>query len=242
MQISVIIPVLNEASRLRAFLPELAIRSETGKVVEFLVVDGGSRDGSAEMARENGARVIEAARGRALQMNAGARQASGDILYFLHADTLPPAGYDRMILRAMQGGAVAGCFRLRFRPSYRFLDFFAWFSRINLPLCRGGDQSLFVPRSWFEALGGFDERFLIYEDNEFIGRLYRNYRFTVLPGEVLTSSRRYEHHGLLRLQYHYSVIHLKRFLGQGPEELHAYYLKHISGREAGISDAGNSPE
>jgi hypothetical protein len=163
-------------------------------------------------------------------MNHGAKAATGEVLYFLHADSIPPVGYDQLILRANAEKGQAGCFRLRFDPPHWFLSIFAWCTRINHPLCRGGDQSLFIPRHWFEALGGFDEAFRVYEDNEFIGRIYRTYGFRVLPAYVTTSSRRYAKNGALRLQYHYTVIHLKRLMGTGPAELHRYYLKYVRGR------------
>lgn len=230
MKISIIIPVLNEADRLTTLLPELRRRSETDTVLETIVVDGGSGDGSPGVAGSLGARVLHAPMGRARQMNAGARAARGEILYFLHADTLPPIGYDQWILVAMKEGLRAGCFRLRFDTPHWLLNAFAWCTRINHPLCRGGDQSLFVPRSWFKETGGFDEAFQIYEDNEFIGRLYRDYTFQVLPARVTTSSRRYEQAGVFRLQYHYSVIHLKRLLGTPPEGLYGYYRKYIGKR------------
>lgn len=229
MQISIIIPILNEGPRLEVLLPWLMDGSDSGQVGEILVVDGGSTDHSREVALRHGARYMRSGKGRAIQMNAGAQQALGDILYFLHADSLPPPGYDSMILQAMSGEGRSGCFRVRFEPSHWMLDFFSWFSRINLPLCRGGDQSLFIPRSWFESLNGFDERYRIYEDNEFIGRIYRHYPFSVLPKEITTSSRRYQQQGFIRLQYHYAAIHLRRFLGHGPETLYAYYEKHING-------------
>ena len=227
MEISIVIPVLNEAERLGTLLPELNKRTDTDAVREIIVVDGGSEDKSTEVAGNNGARVLNAPKGRARQMNAGARSARGDLLYFLHADSLPPAGFDRFILQAMEGGLQAGCFRLRFDPPHWFLNAFAWCTRINHPLCRGGDQSLFVPRLWFEQSGGFDEAFRIYEDNQFIGRLYREFSFRVLPAYVTTSTRRYENVGVFRLQYHYSIIHLKRILGAPPEALLNYYQKYI---------------
>ena len=230
MEISVIIPVLDEGERLDSLLPDLLKRAETTSLLEIIVVDGGSRDGSPEVARRHNARVLEAPKGRARQMNAGARVANGELLYFLHADSLPPQGYDRLILQAMEAGPQAGCFRLRFNPPHWFLNAFAWCTRINHPLCRGGDQSLFVPRSWFRASGGFNERFRVYEDNEFIGRLYSGFSFKVLPAYVTTSSRRYNQLGIFRLQYHYTIIHLKRMLGASPEALYAYYQKRVTGK------------
>lgn len=230
--ISIIIPVLNEAPQLEVLLPSLKARAETDKICEVIVADGGSRDSSVETAHRHGARVCISPIGRAKQMNTGALEARGEILYFLHADSFPPYGFDQQILRRMAEKPCAGCFRLRFEPAHWFLNFFAWWTRVNHPICRGGDQSLFIPMTWFEDLGGFDERFRIYEDNEFIGRIYRNYSFTIIPEEITTSSRRYRKVGIYLLQYRFSVIHMKRLLGAEPEELYAYYEKYIRGRSA----------
>lgn len=228
--LSIIIPVLNEAPRLESLLPELRRRAVSGQVLEILVVDGGSSDLSREVGERLGARVLQSARGRAVQLNAGARAARGELLYFLHADSLPPDRFDQHILQAGNPRPVAGCFRLAFEPAHWFLDFFAWWTRFNHPFCRGGDQSLFIPKAWFEALGGFNEAFRIYEDNEFTGRVYRQYPFAVLPEKITTSARRYHEAGIYRLQYHYTVVHLKRRLGSTPEALYAYYEKKILGK------------
>ena len=164
---------------------------------EIIVADGGSSDGTPDIARNLGAVVLNTPKGRAVQMNEGAKNARGRILYFLHADSVPPASFYSDILNALKKRQTAGCFRLRFEPSNPTLNAFGWCTRLNIPLCRGGDQSLFLPRNWFEALGGFDERYRIYEDNEFIGRLYRQYTFTVLTPEIVTSSRRYQETGYI---------------------------------------------
>ncbi len=227
-RISIIIPVLNEAEGLRQLLPYLREQAQTGALCEIVVVDGGSRDGSAEIAASLGARVIASPPGRAVQLNAGARSARGDLLYFLHADTYPPPGYDAMITTAQAQGPAAGCFRLRFDQPGGVLQFFAWFTRLNWPICRGGDQSLFLPAQWFGELGGYNEGYRIYEDNELTNRIYRRYGFVVLPEAVTTSARRHRQVGALRLQYHFAVIHLKKWLGSCPESLYRYYLKNIS--------------
>jgi rSAM/selenodomain-associated transferase 2 len=240
--ISIIIPVLNEAPRLEVLLPALFERTESTHVCEVVVADGGSSDGSREVAHRHGARICRSQKGRAVQMNAGALEAQGEILYFLHADSFPPHGFDRHIIQAMEQRQRAGCFRLRFEPSHWFLNFFAWWTRVNIPICRGGDQSLFIPRKWFEELGGFDEQFRIYEDNEFIGRIYQKYPFYILPEEIITSSRRYKDVGMYSLQYHFTVIHLKRWLGAGPDSLYRYYKEHIqNGKTPGTNTAGNNP-
>ena len=226
-RISVIIPVLNEAEALGALLPYLREQARADAVCEILVVDGGSTDASAEVAEAQGVRVISSKRGRARQMNAGARHALGDILYFLHADSFPPPGYDGLIVQAVACRPVAGCFRLAFDQPGNFLGFFAWFTRLNWPICRGGDQSLFVPARLFAEVGGFNEAYRVYEDNELTGRLYRHFPFVVLPQTITTSARRYREVGALRLQYYFAVIHLKKWLGSSPEALYSYYRKKI---------------
>lgn len=227
-RISIIIPVLNEAERLELLLPYLGQNQRSGAVCEIIVVDGGSTDGSPEAARRLGATVLPSPCGRARQMNAGARVAQGGILYFLHADSFPPPGYDTLILQAAERGQAAGCFRLRFDEPNRILAFFAWFTRFNWLLCRGGDQSLFVPGRLFRQLGGFDEAYAVYEDNEFIRRLSRSATFTVLPQRIMTSARKYRRIGVLRLQYYFGVIHLKNYLGAKPDSLYRYYRRKIA--------------
>ena len=226
-ELSIIIPTLNETACLKFLLPYLQRNLGATANAEIIIADGGSSDGTQGIGRKLGAVVLNTPRGRAVQMNAGAQKARGRILYFLHADSIPPVNFYSEILKALNKRDTAGCFRLRFEPSNPTLDAFAWCTRLNLPLCRGGDQSLFLPRIWFEALGGFDERYRIYEDNELIGRLYRQYTFTVLAPEIVTSSRRYQEQGTYRLQFHYAMVHLKKFFGASPETLYRYYKNHI---------------
>ncbi|MCM4166917.1 Undecaprenyl-phosphate 4-deoxy-4-formamido-L-arabinose transferase [Arenibacter antarcticus] len=226
--ISIIIPVFNEATTIKMLLEYLRENSVTNAIKEIIVVDGGSTDQSFAIAKDFGATMLRAKKGRAKQMNIGAKHASGEILYFLHADTFPPKQFDQYILSAIETGFKAGCFRMRFNTSKKFLQFFAWFSRINHKLCRGGDQSLFVQKELFHKSKGYNEAYIIYEDTEFIGRLYRSAKFTVLPQHVITSARKYEQLGTVRLQYHFGVIHLKNILGFGPDQLYDYYKKNIA--------------
>ncbi|NAY92101.1 glycosyltransferase [Muricauda sp. JGD-17] len=226
-KISIIIPVLNEEHYIGTLLSHLNQNATASNIVEILCVDGGSRDHTQGIAKYHGAKVIKTRKGRAKQMNHGAKYAQGDILYFLHADTFPPEHFDKMILNAVENGFETGCFRMQFDTKNLFLRFFAWFSRINHSLCRGGDQSLFVTQDIFKQTTGFNEAYLIYEDTEFIRRLYKHARFKVLPNYVVTSARKYRELGLLRLQFHFAMIHLKNYLGAGPDELYRYYRKNI---------------
>ncbi|WP_289037123.1 TIGR04283 family arsenosugar biosynthesis glycosyltransferase [Zobellia russellii] len=228
LQISIIIPVLNEANGIVQMLNHLTENSSPNNIKEILIVDGGSTDPTVTLAERNGARVITSAKGRAKQLNYGAKHAYGDILYFLHADTFPPKDFDVSILNAIADGYKTGCFQMKFDSDSKFLNFFAWFTRVNHKLCRGGDQSLFITKSLFTNSGGFNEAYVVYEDNEFIGRLYKSAFFKVLPRHVKTSARRYEERGMLRLQYHFGMMHLKNYLGAGPEQLYDYYKRKIS--------------
>lgn len=226
-KISIIIPVLNEENYIKKVLERISKNASSCQIVEILVVDGGSTDNTKWVASTLGARVISSKKGRAAQMNLGANISTGDILYFLHVDTLPPKHFDSDIIKSYTEGFEVGCFRMQFDSRHPFLRFFSWCTRINMQICRGGDQSLFISRALFKKSNGFDESYKIYEDNEFVRRIYKLARFKVLPNAVKTSARRYHNRGMIALQCHFGIIHLKHYLGARPEELHKYYLKYI---------------
>jgi len=226
--ISIIIPVLNEEDHLGDLISNIHKNSTSENISEILVIDGGSDDNTISVAKNTGANVLHSEKGRAKQMNLGAKKAKGDILYFLHADTIPPKNFDQHIIYAITNKHEAGCFQMRFDSDNLILRFFAGFTKYKHKICRGGDQSLFISTALFKKTKGFNEDYIVFEDNEFIGRLYKRTRFMILPFHVKTSARKYRKHGVVKLQYHFGVIHLKNFLGAGPDKLYDYYKRKIA--------------
>lgn len=227
-QISIIIPVLNEAAYIKKVLWTIKSNSSSDRIKEILVIDGGSTDNTPTIALQFGATVIPSKRGRAVQMNLGAEKANGKFLYFLHVDSLPPINFDQDILQAFEAGHEVGCFQMQFDSESRFLKFFGWCTKINHELCRGGDQSLFITKELFKQTKGFNEKYIIYEDNEFFQRIYKLKPFKIIPAKVTTSARRYRERGMIKLQWHFAMIHAKHYLGAEPEDLYQYYKKHIA--------------
>lgn len=228
-KISIIVPILNEVAAIRRLFSHIENNVSKSIPYEIIVVDGGSDDGSQkEVLKHSKTFLISSEKGRAKQMNAGAKIASGNILYFLHCDSFPPENFDQCIVEQVQNGNNSGCFRMKFDYSHPVLWVSQWFSRVNHISCRGGDQSLFVYKDLFNEICGYDENYIIYEDNEIIKRLYQKGSFVVIPKYLITSARRYRKNGVWRLQYHFTVIHLKRKLGHSVESMLYYYRKNVT--------------
>ncbi|WP_100610091.1 TIGR04283 family arsenosugar biosynthesis glycosyltransferase [Confluentibacter lentus] len=171
--------------------------------------------------------LLNSEKGRAKQMNLGAKNASGNILYFLHADSFPPKDFDQFIIEKIEKGHQAGCFRMQFDSNHWWLKLAGWFTQFNWKICRGGDQSLFITKELFNDLGGYNETYIICEDYILINKLYERTPFTVINKKLKTSARLYEKHGVFKLQYHFWVIHVKKWFGANAETLYKYYKKHI---------------
>ncbi len=196
MDVSIIIPALDEATSLPATLDSLG--NQQPAPVEIMVVDGGSTDATREIARDRGARVIESPPGRGRQLHTGAGAARGSVLLFLHADTILPPG----ALFVMHGlltdpGTVGGRFRLSFPHRHPVLDMIAFLSRLPWTWTSYGDSAFFVRREIYHRIGGFEDVPLL-EDVRFYRALKKRGRVHVIPAPVVTSCRRFCRRGPLR--------------------------------------------
>ena len=197
MKLSIIIPTYNEADNIGAlvrYLKELA-------PAEIIVSDGGSTDHTLEIAAAAGALAVSSRiKGRAGQMNHAASLATGDVLYFVHADTRPAASFPADIEQVLAQGYNCGSFRFRFDNNRGMLKLNSFLTRFNYLFFRGGDQSIFVTRALWETVGPFREEMRIMEDFDFLARIWRKGRFRLIPKETIVSARKYEMNSWLRVQ------------------------------------------
>lgn len=224
MKLSIIVPILDEAHQLPALLASLV--PFTSKGIQVVLVDGGSADGSPEFAERSGFHVVRADRGRALQMNAGAAVASGDVFLFLHADTILPTGADALVLHAVMGSSRAwGRFDVSIdgRPAMLALVGFMMNWRSRLTGIATGDQAMFVRRDTFREVGGFPLQPLM-EDIELSRRLKRISTPLCLRARVTTSGRRWETRGVWPTILLMWRLRLRYWLGAPAEQLAKAYL------------------
>jgi len=231
-KISIIIPVLNEEKGIEKLIVHLNDNSSKSNISEIIVVDGGSQDSTCIGVKYmqtiySNITLLHSEKGRAKQMNLGEKSATGDILYFLHADSFPPQHFDALIISEVQKGNPAGCFRLKFDSNHWWLRLASWLTQFGWRACRGGDQSQFITKELFNNIGGFDESFTIYEDNVLINELYARQQFIVINKKIETSARLYRKHGVWKLQYHFWTIYVKKWFGASADDLFAYYKKYI---------------
>jgi rSAM/selenodomain-associated transferase 2 len=222
LRISIIVPVLDEAPSIGATLACMQSLRASGH--EVIVVDGGSADGTVERASPLADRTLVAQRGRARQMNAGAEHAVGEVLWFVHADTELPPRADGWVLAAVAEGHAWGRFDVRLSGAAHLLRIVErtmnWRSRVS-GICTG-DQAIFVHREAFRAVGGFPDIPLM-EDIALSRRLKCLGRPACVRAPVLTSSRRWEAHGVIRTVLLMWGLRLGYFLGVSPSRLVRLY-------------------
>ena len=220
--LAIVVPTLNEEETLHRYLPAAVAIAD-----EVVVSDGGSRDRTVEIARELGACVVAGAPGRGGQLNRGAEAARSDVVLFLHADTVLPAGAREAVLRAVTEGALGGAFLVRFDVDRRLQRLGARLINLRtratrLPL---GDQAQFATRAAFAQLGGFKD-WPILEDLDFALRLRRTRKMAILPGPVTTAARRFLEQGTARTIATNWLIWLLFLCGVSPHRLARLY-RHI---------------
>ena len=222
-KISIIIPVYNEEKNIQKLLPRLLAATKSISH-EIIVVDGGSTDRTADRATALGATVLRSPKkGRAHQMNHGYENSTGDILYFVHADTLPPLSFVEDIRAALAEGYPLGCYRFEFDSPRKILKINAYFTRFDKMWCRGGDQTLYVTRTLFKELKGYCSKHYIMEEYDFIARARKQHPFKIMAKAVLVSARKYEDNGYLKVQFANLIVFNMYRLGFSQEKMVNFY-------------------
>lgn len=228
MKVSIIIPTYNEAENIGSLVRYL-LECDNGSIADIIVSDGGSSDDTVTIAKEAGAHVIMSPKkGRAFQLNQGASHARGDVLYFIHADCRPPRTFLVDINNAIQKQFNLGRYKTQFDSDKRILKINAWFTRFDLFICMGGDQTLFVERNIFDQCNGFKQDLLIMEDYEFCARARKIGKYKIMDGKALISARKYTGNSWLRVQLANSKIVRMYKNGASQLEMADMYKKMLS--------------
>ena len=228
MLLSIIIPTLNEAPHIALLIESLRAMQNDAISLEIIVSDGGSRDATAKLARTAGAIVVEGAKGRGAQLNAGARVASGDALWFLHADAKPHPRSATHIARCLQNSAICGGnFRLRFAGGGWAANVFARIARQQRRMgIYYGDSGIWTRRAVFDSLGGFAD-WPLFEDYDFARRLEsfaqrHTFRTDYASCALVASPRRF-HKAPLRILAQWLLLQMLFSLGASPQRLAEFY-------------------
>jgi len=220
MKISIVVPTYNEAGCLARTLT--ALRALPGDF-DLLVVDGGSTDDTVNIARELGVRAVVGPKGRGPQMNHGASLVDGDVLLFVHADTLLPTDAHARITEAFRDPELTGgCFRLGFDRTHSLLRFLSFCTRFTCRLFHYGDQAFFVRTRYFRETGGY-RAYPIMEDLDLWLRMVRAGKVAVLGAAVVSSARRFNSSGIVRQQLLNIALVTLFLMGVSPFILHRFY-------------------
>ena len=220
--LSIIIPSFNENSNLIRLIDH--IEKFHLPLYEIIVVEGGTDFQIKNNFKSHiEVKVINYDKGRAKQLNKGAKVAKFDWLYFLHSDCIPPKNFKKIIYKSMNNKNQASCFKLKFKPSNFLLSLSAKATKYNNIFCRGGDQSLLIHKNLFFLCDGYDEEYKVCEDINLIKKIYKLGEFKIMEGYIITDSRRFLKNGTFILLIHFGIIHLLHYLKFNPKFLYTYY-------------------
>lgn len=207
--ISIIIPTYQEAAVIGLLIKYL-LQHGNNNNLEVIVVDGGSSDDTKNIAANAGANaLVSPQKGRAAQMNYGASLAKGDVLFFVHADTFPPKTFVSDINAAIKDGFDFGRYRTKFDSKKFILKLNAFFTRFDLFVCYGGDQTLFIKKSLFQEINGFDNSMRIMEDYDITVRAKQKGTYKIIPKNALISARKYETNSWFEVQKaNYTIVQM----------------------------------
>lgn len=227
-KLSVIIPCNDSQEIVKTFLPEIVRQIADRSVVEVIFVDAFERPEIREYVQSIDCQYVFANKAsRSIQCNFGAFFSKSEFLFFVHIDSIPPHGFDRLISDAFRQKFESGCFRLKFDIGSRFLSAFAWFTRFKWTITRGGDQGLFVSRKCFNEIGKYDESQQIMEDIYICRKLLRRRTFHILDQKIVTSVRKYERVGIFKLQFLFTIITIMYWLGFQNDSIFRFYERHV---------------
>ncbi|HSJ67024.1 MAG TPA: glycosyltransferase family 2 protein [Anditalea sp.] len=225
-KISLIIPVFNDNEELLKLLHHFQNVTNI-EYIEIIIV-------SADLHNELTGRVDSKIKilhskiaCRAIQLNSGAAEATGEILYFVHADTLPPISLVKDINDAVEAGQLMGGYRLKFNPNSILLNINSFFTRFSTKFSGGGDQTLYITKELFNKYEGYDERYCIMEDFELVHRLKPVHGYHIIPKNVIVSSRKYLYNNYLRVNFaNYQAFKMYR-RKVAPEIIKEYYYASL---------------
>ncbi len=227
MKLSIIIPTYFEEDNI-AHILDCLTRHPDRDTYEIIVVDGGSKDNTLSVVlRYPHVRLLKSAvASRSIQMNLGARHASHEILYFVHADVQLPLNFAKDIFHQLKTHP-AGVYRYQFDSSSWLLKINAYFTRFPMMWCRGGDQTLYITQALFNEIGGYDEYYCVLEDFDILARITSVANFAIMPGEVLVSARKYRSNNYFKVQWINLLAFRKYRRGTNPGSIREFYKQAL---------------
>ncbi|MBD3749110.1 MAG: TIGR04283 family arsenosugar biosynthesis glycosyltransferase [Sphingobacteriales bacterium] len=227
MFISIIIPTYNEEEHISNLIQHLQKTSYQN--YEIIISDAGSTDATKQKVENHEAIfLLSSEKGRAKQMNFAASKAKGDILYFVHADTLPPLSFAEDILEAIKEGYDIGCYRFKFNSNKIMLKVNSYFTRFDRLMFRGGDQSLFISKKLFQELNGYCEQHKVMEDYDIIIRARKKYAFKIIPNDVLVSARKYDYNSYLKVNITNFITFMMYFAKVDHDKILKFYRSMLN--------------